>query len=480
MRRLFNGCLIACLTVGLVLPVAALADARVSEDAGWVPAMSVFSGLVGASSAAPAPASEWSEPEKPLAVGDTVEIIQVILVPESVAVAAGAPDDAPRYVIEKREAAGSDGGEGWVLTAAEPRISKTGDSLLPSPTDGILPSDSLENSRQVLLDATNPQAMPAAPAEPVVKDETERWVPSVALFSGVIAGDIEAEVASSEMESRLLYIPNSPRPADRPDFSFFERELLPPELVRPPAFGDDTNVDPFIGGQFEVMTPGLQKLPGRPRFYVAGDVSWSFGFNRDVAKEGDPGEFIYPVGFNIPEASVKGQGSRATIEPEDLVVGANAGMAFAVDIGERRLRIKPNVGYLRQEFGYTGSVNRVLLINSGNGTLDPQILPTWEEIEIKAEDSEVYHAVGPGLELEFDAARAGPVVLSVFANANAYKIISGDRTIELEGTDTWENYFPDELGNGTETRTETAEWKFVKAPWSYRGSVGLRFRWVPE
>jgi hypothetical protein len=343
-----------------------------------------------------------------------------------------------------------------------------------------LRGDSLDASREILMDAMNPQAMPAAPAEPVVRDETERWVPSVAIFSGVIAADIEADVESSEMGPRLLYTPFSPRPPDRPDFSVFETTVIPPELVRPPAFGDDTNVEPFIGGQFELMSPGLQKIPGRPRLYVAGDVSWSFAFNRDVAKEGDPGAFEFPVGFNKPAASVKGQGSRSTIEPEDLVVGANAGMAFSVDIGERRLRIKPNVGYLRQELVYTGSVNRALLINTGNGTIDPPILPTWEEIEIKAEDDEVYHAIGPGLELEFDAARAGPIMLSVFANANAYKIISGDRTIELEGTDTWENYQPEELGGGTETRTETAKWTFEKAPWSYRGSVGLRFRWVPE
>jgi hypothetical protein len=487
MFRLFNGCLVAWLCAGLLLPASVSAEARTSDDAGWVPAMSVFSGLVSASNTEPAPTSSWSEPEKPLAVGDTVEIIQVILVPESLAVGGGAPADATRYVIEKREASGSNGGERWVMTAVEPDAADAQHPLPSSETDGILPGDSLDDSREVLLDAMNPQAMPAAPAAPVVKDESERWVPSVAIFSGVIAADVEADVASSQMGSRQFYTPNpgtpaNPRPPSRPEFSIFEVVTLPPELVRPPAFGDDTDLEPFIGGQFELMTPGLKKLPGRPRFYVAGDVSWSFGFNRDVAKEGDPGEFLFPPGFNVPEASVKGQGSRATIEPEDLVVGANAGMAFSVDIGERRLRIKPNVGYLRQELVYTGSVNRALLINTGNGSnlVVPPIQPTWGEIEIKAEDQEVYHAIGPGLELEFDAARAGPIMLSVFANANAYKIIAGDRTIEMEGTDTWENYLPQEFGGGTQTRTESAEWKFVKAPWSYRGSVGLRFRWVPE
>jgi hypothetical protein len=71
-------------------------------------------------------------------------------------------------------------------------------------------------------------------------------------------------------------------------------------------------------------------------------------------------------------------------------------------------------------------------------------------------------------------------MLSLFAAANAYKIIAGDRTIEFEGTDTWEQNTPDEFGGGSNTRTEEASWKFVKAPWSYRGAVGIRFRWLPE
>jgi hypothetical protein len=489
MRRLFNGCLVGWLIAGLAGPFPGVAGAKsraTDAAAGWVPAISVFGGLISASRVEPKAPSTWAEPENPLAVGDTVEIIQIILLPESVAVAAGAPDDAARFVIENRAAVGSGGGERWVLTTAEPM--RTGTQRADgSPPDAELTTDSVDGASDLLVEPPAPRSgTSATPAKAVVRDETERWVPSFAIFSGVIAAELEADVESGMMGRRLFYRPSEPPPA--PQFSFGDAVFVPPlgeplQPVRPPASGDDLGVEPFIGGQLELMTPALQRVPGRPRFYIAGDVSWSFGFNRDVAKEADPGEMELPEADDLrtAEASVEGQGSRATTEPEDLVIGANAGIAFTIDIGERRLRIKPNAGYLRQELEYTGSVNRAVKISSGRNNFPQENTPaTWETIKIEGRDQEVYHAIGPGLELEFDAARAGPFMLSLFAGANAYKIIAGDRTIEFEGTDTWEQNSPDEFGGGTNTRTEEASWKFVKAPWSYRGAVGIRFRWLPE
>jgi len=499
MRRLFNGSLVAAAIVGVLglYPMPLAAEQRAGDDsAGWVPAISAFSGLVSSSRVEPATPSAWAEPEKPIVVGDTVEIIQVIMLPESVAIAAGVPDAAARYVIEKQpESDGSSGvEERWVLAPAEPGAAGT-QRADGSPPRASSPTDSIDGAGDLLVEPPAARTdLAAAPAEAAApRDETERWVPSFAVFSGVVAADLEADVESGIIATRNFYDPifgpTDPFPFNGPfDFPNTRpnERFKGPEPVRPAARGDDLNLEPFIGGQLELMTPGLQKVPGRPRLYVAGDASWSFGFNRDVAKEGAPSQMNPEWNPLRPskEPEWEGQGSRATSLPQNLVIGANAGMAFTLDLGDRRLRIKPNVGYLRQDLELNGSVNRVLLINAGrNNPGDvPDYPEVWETIKIQGEDEQVYHSLGPGLELELDAARVGPIVLALFATGNAYKVVSGERTIEFEGTGTWENYLPTlgALGGGTQTRTETARWKFVKEPWTYRGAVGLRFRWVPE
>ena len=63
-----------------------------------------------------------------------------------------------------------------------------------------------------------------------------------------------------------------------------------------------------------------------------------------------------------------------------------------------------------------------------------------------------------------DAQRAGPFMLTVYMAGKAYAFL-GDLALEATGSN--------EFG-------ETAGWRAEKSPWAFQGSVGLRFRWLPD
>ena len=80
-----------------------------------------------------------------------------------------------------------------------------------------------------------------------------------------------------------------------------------------------------------------------------------------------------------------------------------------------------------------------------------------------------YHSLGPGLELELDAGRAGPLMASVYTSGQAYHVL-GDREFNVLGVGEFD------VGGGSVEQLSTYELD----PWQYRFAVGLRFRWMPE
>jgi hypothetical protein len=250
---------------------------------------------------------------------------------------------------------------------------------------------------------------------------------------------------------------------------------------RCPASGDDLMVSPFVGASAELMTPGLSHVPGRPRLFLHGDVLPHFASSRDVAKEGAPGELALPDAPagqpdpTVTDIGILGQGSKTSVDLKPLVIAAGAGIAFTVDAWGRRLRIKPSAEYLREDLEVSGVVKRAInLPPDGGNELEDFLL-----IELRGSQQKTYHGIGPGLELEMDAARAGPFMLSLFLSGRAYRML-GDLGVTL--TDSTEISDPDPPPPGPRIKTQTvsADWTFEKAAWSYQGGVGLRFRWLPE
>jgi hypothetical protein len=88
----------------------------------------------------------------------------------------------------------------------------------------------------------------------------------------------------------------------------------------------------------------------------------------------------------------------------------------------------------------------------------------FREIDLRDEETDDFHGLGPGIEFETDVGRLGPFVTSINMGAQFYRFL-GSREIEFTTTN--------EFG-------ETASTKFEKDPWAYRVGVGIRFRWLPE
>jgi len=256
--------------------------------------------------------------------------------------------------------------------------------------------------------------------------ETRRWVPAFALIGGLIGQQSSATASSS---------------------------------VRPSAAGNQLMIAPFVGGAFEVMTPRVAAGFGEPRFFGHADLSFSFGFDYDVAKEGTPGVLVSPT-QPTQESAVAGQGSVTSAKLDLLVVTAGAGLAFTLEGFGQRFRIKPSFEYLREEVEVEGQVSRAMAL-SMEPTTDYRL------IQMSGRGSHTYHGIGPGLELEMDTRRAGPLMLTLFLSGQAYRLL-GDREIVFSSS------YSDAIG------TESATWTFEPDPWAFRGSVGLRFRWLPE
>jgi hypothetical protein len=287
-------------------------------------------------------------------------------------------------------------------------------------------------------------ALGGAPALGEEPDDTGRWIPAASLFGGFVAQRAAASVLSGEILG-----PGAP---------------VPPEPVRPQVSGTDTMIAATVGGSLELTTPSFFRPGGQPRLFLHGDVAGAFGFKRTIAGEGKPEDMVFPPtlppGTIDPgEEVITGQGSRTFAETKPLLITAGAGVAFTLALWDRTLRIKPSVEYIREEIEVTGLVHRAVQINSPSTGLED-----FRLIELSASDSKVYHGIGPGIEFEADAARAGDFMLSVYLAGQGYYFL-GDLAVEMSDTN--------EYG-------EIARWAFEKNPWGWGARVGLRFRWVPD
>ena len=319
------------------------------------------------------------------------------------------------------------------------------------------------------------RALPAG-ADPT--DETQRWVPSIGLTSGVFAQKADASNTATGLTYNFIL---------RQTISNSEVDTvtqITDANLRTPTDGDDILVTPFVGGTLELDTPGVQAWPGRPRLFVRGDVAAAFGSERKVAREKTPSSV--PDSFTAQpftaEEGIEGVGSETTAEVQPFMYSAGAGIAFTIDIGTRRLRIKPSVEYIHEQIDFTGKIIRAVNTDSGIVGIPPSpgnpgIVgkpAVFFGVNLEKDEQQDFHGLGPGLELELDTARVGPFMLSIFTNGRGMKVL-GDRKVEWSDSTTVTN--PAMVPN---TTTFDANWEFEKKPWIFGGGVGIRFRWVPQ
>jgi len=321
----------------------------------------------------------------------------------------------------------------------------------------------------VLLPIVLVLAASSRAAEPI--DETERWVPSVAITSGVVAQGASASVSTAviKIPSWDPFVPGTSCPDPIPSPTC---PMIVEEAGRPSDRGNSILFAPFVGGQIELMTPGIQALIGRPRgfFQVGFDVS--FGVEYDTALEGDLGDMGDDIRrpIFIPTV-IEGQGSETALSIRSPIFTAGAGIAFTAEIWGRRVRLKPSFQWMRQEVEMSGRTNVPILL-SYDGSNDS----VYQMVYLKADKTLVWHGIGPGLELEVDAVRTGPITVSLAFYVNAYYLL-GNKDIEMTATEELQAFptvppLPPQPISSTYT--------YEQKDWSFRGGVALRFRFLPE
>jgi hypothetical protein len=297
----------------------------------------------------------------------------------------------------------------------------------------------------------------AARSQRSAQEGADQWVPSLSVISGLTIQDWEGALASSCMPC------SPPVPGGGP--------------LREPASGSDLDVTPYVGGSLELMTPELP-IPASPRLFVGGEISATFGSERALASEGNPGTLASPlpegaVSTPFGEDVVLGQGSETVAQLDSPIYGAYAGIAFPFELYGRQLRVKPSFAWIRYRVDVEG-----LVVDAEcqpqplfGGTQCNTELPNGflREIRLQGSGSATFDGIGPGLDIELDTGRAGPVGTSLFLGARAYHIL-GDRKIEFGDSQS----FDDQLGTD-ETR---ARWSFEADAWMYRVGIGMRFQWL--
>jgi hypothetical protein len=306
-----------------------------------------------------------------------------------------------------------------------------------------------------------------AEGPPLGQAGEDRWVPSLSAIGGPTFWKMTGSSNSAILEA------GSPGP----------------ELLQGPVKGNDVLVAPFVGAALELMAPALP-VPTRPRFFLGAEVLPSFSSKRGLAVKGDPGCIRGPepdapcaqdedgsrkVAFT--EQSANGQGTKTTAEIATLAYGANLGVAFPVQLGNRQLRIRPSVAWINYKVEAGGVVsdaqceppNRCTDVTpiAGGPTLEGDL----REITLQASASKRFNAIGPGLDIEVDTGQFGPIGSSLFLGGRAYSVL-GDRTISFGDVQAYN----DNVGTGMAVAAGLFD--VDVAHWMYRAHVGIRFQWL--
>jgi len=448
---------LAALAASIVAAAAPAARAR-GDAAGWTPALAALSDHAG-SAAAAAPALAAPTGAAPLLAGAGMQA------------AAVAPEPAPPELAERTPEFTRDETERWV-----PGFAFTS-GILGQNAEGSVGTDSTVTynyfARQDGVSFfSNP---PPAPCNTIV--------PSILSVTRALAEG--AAIPFGSGSSTNFTRQPSPNPNSGPCnvFTGFKNHA---NVL--PVSGGDTFLTPTVGASLEGMTPGLQDVPGRPRLFVHGDTALAFSFDRNVAKQGTPTGAVIPVGPITPEVEVRGTGAKTSGEVQTPLYSAGAGPAFTFEFLERRMRLRPSFEWMREEIQVSGVLNKTFQVDTGqqqsiqvgaggaNRPLSPLVNAVYlNQIEVRAQDTQAFNGIGGGLELEMDAARAGPVVLSLFLGGQAYKML-GNLDVNLTG----QTVVPVQAPYTTQEQTVEANFDFHIHSWAYHGGAGLRFRWLPE
>ncbi len=278
------------------------------------------------------------------------------------------------------------------------------------------------------------------------------WIPSVAIHTGVTVQNW-----SGSVDSTLIPGPGAADPTPVP--------------IRPSKTDQNLDVSPVVGLSLELMSPELP-VPASPRLVIGAEMVPIFGFERSVARNGDPSTLRPPLPpgstIRFDEDKFVGQGSKVTSEMDKLAWGAYMGMSFPFELFDRSLRIKPNVSWLRYRLDFTGLVSDAECITPSLISPTDCNAPTSSvrAISLAMDTSKSFHAIGPGIDLEMETSVFGHIGSAIFVGFRAYRVLT-DRRVEFGATQT----FNDPIGTGDVTN---ARFSTKVNSWIYRAVFGFR------
>jgi hypothetical protein len=225
-----------------------------------------------------------------------------------------------------------------------------------------------------------------------------------------------------------------------------------------------------VGVGVGLASPASSSLPGTPRLFVHGDFSYALDTEEPVVSFGDPGSPPVSTGGANPSIeAIENVGSSVRVEAKPLVLSAGVGTVFSFEAFGRGYRVRPSLEWIYRR----DTINTVL--GGGENEVAGSACGPCRTLFIEAQTEKGFHSLGPGIELEVDAARAGDFLLGFFGSFRAYRIL-GDRKVELAPSGAWMR-----TDGQPTTRADTVfRTSYERDAWHYRFGLGLRFLWSPE
>jgi hypothetical protein len=294
--------------------------------------------------------------------------------------------------------------------------------------------------------------------------ELERWVFSGALEVGLMGHTGKGNVRGT--------------PTGSPRATNIDPIRLGDEAT-PNVVADDASreqiTSALVGGNFELMSPALADVPSQPRFFMDVFVAAALANEVSLARDGNPASLGFPDVFDqrqpLGERLVAGRGNGVFVQPQGPQLHAGIGPAFTFDLfGAHRIRIKPSLVYSRMRVDVTGVAHRAVRTANTVDFRNRVFADEFRTIELREKTDEVYHGIGPALELEYDTGnRFGPFEVTLFLKGHASRLF-GDVTTDLSQANP----------NPPADAEERVFWKYRQDRWVYRGSTGIRLRYLPK
>jgi len=283
--------------------------------------------------------------------------------------------------------------------------------------------------------AQEPSAVGVRISHDPVPNEEVRWIPGVSFFSMGLPDDRSALATSGSLG----------------------REK-----------GESVGFPWSVGGSLELATPVLADVPGRPRLFIHGDVGYAFDVDDPVLSSGDPGDPPFVPGNAPVVEAIENVGQSIRVEAAPLVLSGGVGAVFRFDLWDRTYRVRPTVEWIFRK----DEVEAIL--GAGENVVPGSDCGPCQTLFLRSQTEKGFHSLGPGLELEVEAARMNDFLLAFFVSGRAFRIL-GDRKAELVTTGTFERT------DGQPTTTmDTFRIRYEREPWHYRFGFGLRLMWSPE